>query len=233
MRFSTISCLVILTLIWSEMCPADVVVSAGATGGFGRYDDDVSEGGGDMVLGWDFSGPNQTILISATGTIRIGPEFPSNGPGGVAITVDNISVLQQTYTPLEQQFVDSGVLTIPRPVGDSLSDTGALIGAFVSSTTASFSKFQPRDPDTLGLDGIGIAPQDLMLIGDGEFSFTSTEAGRLYLGINDLFPSNNSGSFTVTITAIPEPTSCFALFLGCSAIVVRRKRERLYATGPV
>ena len=113
----------------------------------------------------------------------------------------------QAYTPLEEALVDAGIpppISIPSSI---VTNIAALIGAFVPETVASQPGFQPRDED---IASIGIPSSALFLIGSGLLSFTALGPGQLFLGINEPFVSNNSGSFQVTITpqqVIPEPPS--------------------------
>jgi hypothetical protein len=75
----------------------------------------------------------------------------------------------------------------------------ALIGVFVSSDRVNLSGFTAAD-GTKGVEPVGIMPGGLFFIGTGK-TFTVTEAGTLYLGINDNWVSDNYGGFNVTVSA--------------------------------
>jgi len=80
-----------------------------------------------------------------------------------------------------------------------LRNIGALIGVFVSATRVSRAGFQAFD-GTKNVAQVGIMPNGLLFIGTGR-SIPVTEAGTLFLGINDVTASDNSGSFVVTVSA--------------------------------
>ncbi len=211
---------------------AEVYVGAKATGGFGRFDNSGSAGGDSFVLGWTFASANQAVTLSATGSINVSNYLANNGPNGVDLAVSAPIVSQSTYTPLEQHLVEDGTLIIPRPQSDVMEHIGAVIGAFVPFSIADLAGFEPRDPSTVATGGVGIMADTLLLIGSGPFSFTAPEPGRLYLGVNDLYPANNidisDNGFTVTI--VPEPSSLVLAAFGISLLVSRWRRWTFRAT---
>ena len=79
----------------------------------------------------------------------------------------------------------------------------------------------PRDDD---FGSPGIASSQLFFIGSGPFTFVTPGAGTLFLGVNDTFAINNSGSFTANVSVVPEPTSFALLALGIGVLMRRRKR---------
>jgi len=224
-----------------------VTVGAQATGGFGRsygFAGGPSSGGLPLVAGWTFTAAGQMISISATGTINIADQY-NPGPNGVPVVIDGVVAAPNSFTPLEQEAVLQGTLALPRPEGASVPEVGALMGAFVPAGTASNSNFVPADPATLVAPQIGIDPATLFLIGAGPYTFTSQGAGTLYLGINEWFPSNNTGSFTVSLSAVsklgllavPEPGG-LALAAGAGitialAVGMARWREGARGLGDV
>jgi len=77
------------------------------------------------------------------------------------------------------------------PAGEN-AKIGALIGTFSSTpTTAS----------------------DWFLIGYAKV-VTLASAGHIYARVNDTFPSNNTGAFSVNVTAVPEPETYAMLLVG-------------------
>jgi hypothetical protein len=90
--------------------------------------------------------------------------------------------------------------------GGTIFDLDALIGAFVSATTINDpGVFSPLD-GTKDVAPVGILPTTLFLVGNG-ITYNATEAGTLYLGINDWYVSDNGGGFTVSVTATPVSES--------------------------
>jgi len=74
----------------------------------------------------------------------------------------------------------------------------ALIGVFVSASRVNRSGFNPVD-GTKDVTKVGIMPNGLFFIGTG-INLPVTEAGTLYLGINDYSVGDNSGGFNVTVS---------------------------------
>jgi hypothetical protein len=77
---------------------------------------------------------------------------------------------------------------------------------------------------------VGINPSQLFLIGNS-LTYTATQGGTLYLGINDWITDDNGGSFSVTLNAstgsqTPEPETITLVGLGALAIV-RKLRQRV------
>lgn len=74
------------------------------------------------------------------------------------------------------------------------------------------------------------SPADYFLIGTGS-SFTLASAGTIYAVVNDTYYGNNTGSFDVNVTAVPEPAQ-WALLIGGFAVAgaaVRRRRATMPA----
>ncbi len=74
----------------------------------------------------------------------------------------------------------------------------ALIGVFVPASRVNRSGFAAVD-GTKGVATVGIMPNKLFFIGKSK-TFPVTEAGTLYLGINDNYVGDNGGGFNVTVT---------------------------------
>ncbi len=190
---------------------AVMTVSSTSNGQFGS-----SQGftAGTAMLPFAVSGV-ATFQITATGTLcLVGGGCPSSlfvgSPDGISVSGAN------EILALEE---GNGVDLNP-----SLN-AGALIGAFVAAST----------PGIAGIDedfGGNVAASALFLIGSGPYLFNSTGAGTLYLGINDSFASNNSGSFSVTIieqappvTSVPEPMTLGLLGAGLLGLGAMRRRR--------
>jgi hypothetical protein len=66
---------------------------------------------------------------------------------------------------------------------------------------------------------------DWFLIGYSK-QLTLASAGHIYAAVNETYAVNDSGAFSVTVTAVPEPES-YALFLaglGLMGLVARRRK---------
>ncbi len=74
----------------------------------------------------------------------------------------------------------------------------ALIGAFIPKTLVDDPEFTPMD-GTKKSNGVGIMPDKLFFIGSDN-TIQTTGAGTLYLGVNDMTASDNSGALTIKIT---------------------------------
>jgi hypothetical protein len=190
---------------------AFITVGSTASGGFGTPVSDASN----LVMGYAFTGAGQSITIDAGGSIDIGAENPGvyvTGPAGLTLERSLIiGGFGSAYTPLEEELVDSGN---PPPISDGSSivlNVGALFGAFVPQSLVDTPGFVPFDSDSVA---VGVGAASLFLVDDIPYTFTSTGAGVLYFGINESFVGNNSGSFSVEITAVPEPSSLALAGLG-------------------
>jgi hypothetical protein len=176
-----------------------VVVPANASGFFGSP----SAGATDFVLGYSFSEAGEQVALTTTGTIRlVSPLMKTDADGATTKRRFIIGSAGSAYLPLEEAAVDAG---IPVPITDGhskIDGVGALIGAFVAESTAAQPTFAARDEDAIGLGQIGITSGALFLIGTGPFTFTAPGPGRLYLGINEPFVSNNDGAFNVSIAEV-------------------------------
>jgi hypothetical protein len=67
-------------------------------------------------------------------------------------------------------------------------------------------------------------PADWFLIGDSDV-LTLGAARHLYASVNDTFHDNDTGSFTVDVSAVPEPAP-IGLIVGASALFALQRRRR-------
>jgi hypothetical protein len=80
----------------------------------------------------------------------------------------------------------------------TITNLGALIGAFVPESLVNTSSFEALDGTKL-TSGVGIMPNHLFFV--GSYNVIHADHGTLYLGINDSGAGDNSGSLTVTVEA--------------------------------
>jgi hypothetical protein len=78
------------------------------------------------------------------------------------------------------------------------NNMAALIGVFVPQARTLRTGFNALD-GTKNVTLVGIMPGNLFFIGTSK-TFSVSEAGTLFLGINDAGVSDNSGGFNVTVT---------------------------------
>jgi hypothetical protein len=63
---------------------------------------------------------------------------------------------------------------------------------------------------------------DVFLVGSS-FSGVANDTGLLYLGFNDTSYRDNLGFFTVSTTAVPEPSTGLLLAVGIAGIAAGRR----------
>ena len=198
---------------------APVLVDSHATGLFGSGG---APGASALVEGWSLASAGERVSISATGLIDLATNEPGydTSPSGIGLLVDGIQASNTQFTPDEEKHVEAGTLILPRTASTTIPAVGALIAVFVPESVASAPGFSATNVEFGG----AITPQDVFLVGSGPFEFTAQAPGRLYLGINDTFPTNNSGSFSVTVSAVPEPASV-GLIIAAGAFMLSARRR--------
>jgi len=137
-----------------------------------------------LVSAITVSGPSWIIVTYVSGKVDFGAGF-GVGPNGVTFT-------QGYYAQIPLQEA-AGVSAQISP------KEGALIGVFVPQWRVQQAGFSALD-GTKNVTPAGIRPSDLFFIGRGK-TFRASEAGTLFLGINDNGVVDNSGGFNVTVSA--------------------------------
>lgn len=204
-----------LLLVGARSPALSVTIGPMASGGFGEP----VSGAGALVPGQEFAAAGEAVEIVVTGTLFLAPGAFATGPDGIPLERQLFGV--PGFTPLEEKLVDAGT---PPPIGvggDVAPSVGAAMGAFVPAGVASAPGFSALDDDFAPL---GISSSQLFLIGAGPFLFVSPGPGTLFLGVNDMFVSNNSGAFTATLVPIPEPGTSALVGLGLLGLAARRRR---------
>jgi hypothetical protein len=170
----TVLVLFVATASVASHAQVQVTVPGNASGGFGNGSDQVVP----LVPSITVSGP-ATITVTATGSVN------GVGPDGFS------GCYWENYQKPLQEAHDIQ--------GGCFTNAFGLIGAFIPQTRVQRTGFKPVDA-TKNIAWLGIMPGRLFFIGESK-TFTVTEAGTLFLGINDEVVFDNSGSFDVTVTA--------------------------------
>ncbi|TRU82232.1 MAG: PEP-CTERM sorting domain-containing protein [Microcystis novacekii Mn_MB_F_20050700_S1] len=149
--------------------------------------------------------PGQTLNFSVTGAVN---NVPSPPPP--TATADGVTSLLN-YGP------NFGISRINAPLN-------SLLGVFLDNSQPDLTPAPaPLDFSAIGLNFSSLAPQvkQVFFIGDGltgtgsgavQNFIVPTGATRLFLGPMDGFGwKGNTGSFTVTVQAVPEPSTVFGL----------------------
>jgi len=169
--------------------------------------------------------------------------FTVGGAVGNTGTLSSLTPDGGSYTA-HRNGAQNGISDITAPIS-------SLIGVFLDSDIpvtgdASITlNFNTSGKAHLGTNFTTLAPElnQVFFIGDGLASIKNgkntttlaqtfiapTGATRLFLGTMDAYEwNNNSGSFSVTLTAIPEPAT-YAAFLGVATlatVAIRRYRRK-------
>ena len=140
-----------------------------------------------------------------TASVPFVPAITVSGPATITVTYISGTVTDccgivagptgVTYNAQNWQWPLQEAIGI---AGGWINNEDALIGAFVPAVRAGANGFNPVD-GTKDTTRVGIMPNTLFFIGTGK-TFSVTQAGTLYLGINDINPGDNGGGFNVTVS---------------------------------
>jgi hypothetical protein len=163
---------------------ATVFVPGNTLGDFGSPS---VEGNQPYVTGVVATGPGTIVVTYLSGEVTdCCPNF-STGPNG---------------TPFDFGTAQSPLQETAGIAGGTVGDTDALIGIFVPKLRTQATGFKAVD-GTKDLAGVGLLPSALFFIGTGK-ALTVSEAGTLFLGINDCnADGGNGGGYNVSITFTP------------------------------
>jgi hypothetical protein len=177
--FTSLTILALIVAATTAAAQTQVFVPGTASGCFGNPVDECVP----LVAALTVSGPSWITVTYVSGMVNYGPG--EAGPNGVFFTYD-------TYAQVPLQAA----------VGVSLmstKDMGALFGVFVPQKTVQRKAFNALD-GTKNVTRLGIMPNRLFFIGTGK-RFWVTQAGTLFLGVNDSWVSDNGGGFNVAVAA--------------------------------
>lgn len=203
-----------LALSGAAASATTISVSATANGMFGN----LVTGTNTFVAGPALAA-GDTVQITATGIITLGENLTTDADG---VDVDSSSgkIFSFEFTPLEEALLDLG------GTDDTLMENlGALIGAFVPTAQVNAPNFRASDDDI----SYGSLPSSSLFFVGTSLTYTATEAGTLFFGINEGYVLNNSGAFSVTVdpsvSAVPLPAG-LPLLAGALALGVGATRRR-------
>jgi hypothetical protein len=169
-----------------------VTVNAKSAGSFGAVNLSVDAGSLEMAKAYGFTEPARVTLV-ADGEVDLHPYIWRI----MDVEPDGVSSPRGTsgcHLPLEESHVErDGFDSLPAV----MQRGGALFGAFAPASVTNSPNFRAiSDNFPRG----GILASDLFLVGS-RLDYSAREPGTLFLGINDCNPSNNSGFFSVVISA--------------------------------
>ncbi len=170
--------LVLVVAATNTAAQMPVFVPGTASGYFGNPQDNAVP----FVAALAVTGPGTITVTYVSGTVTDCCGI-NTGPNGVRFRTHG----QQW--PLQEA---RGV------AGGTVYNEDALIGVFVPATTVNRTGFTAID-GTKDATRVGIIPNKLFFIGTGK-TFPVSEAGTLFLGINDIVTSDNGGGFNVTVS---------------------------------
>lgn len=136
------------------------------------------------------------------------PALTVSGPGTITVTYVSGTVTDVTASGVPVNTgpdgVSANVFSAQLPLREAVglqssqgSHLDSLIAVFVPQSRVQEAGFSPVD-GTKGVVPVGIMPNGLFFIGTGK-TFSVSEAGTLFLGINDCCVSTNGGGFNVTV----------------------------------
>jgi hypothetical protein len=169
--------LVLIVTATTSAAQTQVFVPGNTNGCFGNAVDECIP----LVAALTVSGPGKITVTYVSGTVTdVGV---NTGPDGVPWTDPRFQI------PLQEK---RGLWPL------RMTHLDALIGVFVPQSRVLRWGFSALD-GTKGVTRVGIMPDGLFFIGTGK-TFHVSEAGTLFLGINDCWVGDNGGGFTVTVT---------------------------------
>ena len=171
----------VVLAITAGLAQTQVTVPGNASGYFGN----TAYGMVPLVPAITVTGPGTITVTYVSGTVNLGGGGSGilTGPNGITYNMGGAQL------PLQEA---QGV------TGGKVSDFGALMGAFVPQSRTGCKGFSAIDGTKYKVH-VGIRPADLFFVGESK-TINVTEAGTLFLGINDEGVVDNSGEFVVAVS---------------------------------
>lgn len=169
----------VMTVV-AGLAQTQVTVPGNTSGLFGNPAEKVVP----LVPAVTVNGPATITVTYISGTVDLG------GGGGLLTGPNGITYnLGKAQLPLQEAL---------GATGGTVDNFGALIGVFVPQERVTCKGFSAID-GTKHAVRIGIMPEKLFFVGESK-TIDVTEAGTLFLGINDEGVMDNSGEFVVEVT---------------------------------
>jgi len=165
--------------IAAGLAQTQITVPGNASGYFGNPAEKIVP----LVPAIAVAGPGTITVTYISGTVNLGGDGILTGPNGIPYNMGGAQL------PLQEA---KGV------TGGQVNNFGALMGAFIPQSRTSCKSFSAID-GTKHAVHIGIRPVDLFFVGESK-TINVTEAGTLFLGINDEGVVDNSGEFVVEVS---------------------------------
>lgn len=173
-----------------------VFVPANTSGDFGNPTDMAVP----FVPAITVSGPSKIKVSYISGKVTDAGGVVDTGPNGLEWAFN------AAQSPLEEAIgVSQG----------EVSNYDSLIGVFVSKSRVNDPRgFQALD-GTKNVTLVGITPNSLFFVGAG-ITYEASEAGTLFLGINDNHVGDNGGGYNVAVSVVLQPYNAAAQFSSSS-----------------
>lgn len=180
MRIASVLLLFVVSIIAAH-AQNQIYVPGNVSGNFGNPSDEINP----LIPALSVTGPATITVTYVSGSVCWRGTSHCCGPNGASCST----------CPLQQWPLQEA-----RGIGLTKEHRiAALMGVFVPASRVNGVGFQPID-GTKNNAQLGIMPNGLFFIGTGK-TFPVTEAGTLYLGVNDTIVSDNSGGFNVDVSS--------------------------------
>ena len=173
--------LLLLLATATGLAQTQVTVPGNASGYFGNRADMMVP----LVPALTVTAPGTITITYVSGTVNLG-----GGGGGIIAGPEGVTYnVGHAQMPLQEA---RGI------TGGTVTDFGALMGVFVPQSRVNSKGFSATDGTKYNVR-FGILPSNLFFVGENK-TIKVSEAGTLFLGINDEGVVDNSGEFVVEVS---------------------------------